>query len=323
VTASRFARRQYHPRHAATLYPVVTKTSKPLKWFHNAFLGTLVLGGAYLVSCVEEAPVTGRRRLMVVSEELEEAIGHWYGKEVQSDGLPADHPDVQLVQRVTTRVMRSANRLMGNEKQWTVVVVPNSEVNAFCAPGRVVVVHTGLIRKMQDLYDLSNKMTNPPMGMPQATFDAIKELGPIQSSVEDMLGAIISHEAAHAVARHSAEKMTWLPFFLLVSIVGASSPIIASMVDLGMRLPMSRQLEAEADTIGMRIAAGGCFDLRAAAEFHRRVRLGAMVDSDLLSTHPSDSSRAEKCSELADELKGYQIQECGKVCEYQPRGFFG
>uniref|UniRef100_A0A7S0JTX7 Peptidase M48 domain-containing protein n=2 Tax=Cafeteria roenbergensis TaxID=33653 RepID=A0A7S0JTX7_CAFRO len=294
------ARRWFRPQHAATFYPVVEKTSPGTRRARNLLFGALMVAGAGLASSVEEAPVTGRLRLMVVSEALEDAIGATYTDSVEDGAVDADHRDARLVVSIVERVARAADGVAGRgDRQWRVFVKDSPEVNAYCAPGRVVVVYTGLLRRIEQI-------------MREAGAD--DELPPPKSSGADMLAAVLSHECAHAVARHSAEKLAWAPFFVFAGLVSRTSPAIGPMVDFGLQLPMSRTMEREADKIGMEIMARACFDLRGAAEFHERIHSGTR-SLELLSTHPSDASRVTACRAEALRLAPTQEAHCGGVVD--------
>lgn len=294
------ARRWFRPQHAATYYPVVEKTSPGTKRARNLLFGALLGAAAGLASSVEEAPVTGRLRLMVVSEGLEDAIGATYTDSIEEGAVDEDAPDARLVVSVVKRVARAADSVAGRgDQQWRVFVKDSPEVNAFCAPGRVVVVYTGLLRRIEQI-------------MSEAGDD--DDLPPPKSSGADMLAAVLSHECAHAVARHSAEKLAWAPFFVFAGLVSRTSPVIGPMVDFGLQMPMSRTMEREADQIGMEIMARACFDLRGAAEFHERIHSSARR-LELLSTHPSDASRVTACRAEALRLAPLQEAYCGGVVD--------
>ena len=63
-------------------------------------------------------------------------------------------------------------------------------------------------------------------------------------------------------------------------------------------MPYSRELEAEADDIGMYLAARACFDVRRIPEFWQRLKEDDENDIwetlEMLSTHPSNSNRVSE-----------------------------
>jgi len=280
--------RFYHPMHASTVYPVVAKTTTSSRWLRNAVIGSVVVGAAALAAAVEEAPISHRKRLMLSSEELEEVIGERHASSMSIKAMDPSHPDCVLVGRVSQRIIVESDRLVSKEAQrWRISVVDSEEVNAFCAPGRVIVVYTGLIRKMEEIR---------------------AAIGASAPSLEDMLGVVIAHECGHAIARHWAEKRSWAPFFLFAALFARTSPAIGPMVNVGIHLPMSRVHEDEADHIGMEVLARSCMDLGAPQAYFEHI--GSTVTSGWLSTHPTDGSRADRCREHAERLRPLQLRLC-------------
>jgi len=274
--------------HASTVYPVVAKTTTSSRWLRNAVIGSVVVGAAALAAAVEEAPISHRKRLMLSSEELEEVIGERHASSMSIKAMDPSHPDCVLVGRVSQRIIVESDRLVSKEAQrWRISVVDSEEVNAFCAPGRVIVVYTGLIRKMEEIR---------------------AAIGASAPSLEDMLGVVIAHECGHAIARHWAEKRSWAPFFLFAALFARTSPAIGPMVNVGIHLPMSRVHEDEADHIGMEVLARSCMDLGAPQAYFEHI--GSTVTSGWLSTHPTDGSRADRCREHAERLRPLQLRLC-------------
>ncbi|KAF1780689.1 Peptidase M48 [Phytophthora cactorum] len=87
---------------------------------------------------------------------------------------------------------------------------------------------------------------------------------------EDALAAVMFHEAAHGLARHGAEKISFslLVYGLLALIFPDYGQISDLMVKLAVDLPFSRKLELEADSIGLRLMAQACYDPRASIQMN-------------------------------------------------------
>jgi predicted Zn-dependent protease len=211
------------------------------------------------------------------------------------------------------KVIRSAKQLNGPELRWKVVVLNDpGNVNAFCAPGGTLVVHSGMLDFLR-----KNEKLLAKRGV----------------SVPDALAVIICHEVGHAVARHSSEKLTWLPFFTFVALMQQSSPLLVSMVDFGLNLPMSRRMEREADLIGMELLAKSCFNIDAASvvfsvfgselegnsasavaaeEGEGEVSVDSVVSalSEYASTHPLSSERAREAAKLAARIRPQWLTDC-------------
>lgn len=81
---------------------------------------------------------------------------------------------------------------------------------------------------------------------------------------KDELAAVIAHEMAHVLARHSAESMTaaavTLPLRIAAALVlDSGTGMFDAMHTVLVALPASRAAETEADAIGMHLAARACF----------------------------------------------------------------
>lgn len=123
------------------------------------------------------------------------------------------------------------------------------------------------------------------------------------AKTDDGLAAILGHEIAHNVARHSAESMsrdiiiTW-PLRLLamaLDTTGATGGVARVLFDLvigplGIVKPASRKQESEADYIGLMIMAKSCYDPQEAVGVWQRFEdMEGEHIPQWLSTHPSVS----------------------------------
>ena len=148
----------------------------------------------------------------------------------------------------------------------------------------------------------------------------------------DQLATVISHEIAHVVLSHYADDFSRRN---LITIVLAVPFVFFSFFDFGFlmafftsklsklisELPYNRQMEMEADTLGIKMAAKACFDIREAIVFWKKMTLYfdkfegdanrrtkmfegdeyIKVESDLLDTHPSNDKRVENITKLVPE----------------------
>lgn len=131
---------------------------------------------------------------------------------------------------------------------------------------------------------------------------------------DDELAQVMGHEIAHALANHTAEKMS----VQLASQVGMVAVAVAVgdnqysdlalsgaalAAQLAITLPNSRTAETEADAMGIRLAAQAGYDPRAAATLWRKM---GEADGDsppeFLSTHPAPDNRSETLGRLAPGL---------------------
>jgi len=198
---------------------------------------------------------------------------------------------------VCRRATEAASSFTGPNLKWRFVVINDAEVNAFCTPGGLIVVNTGLL---DFLYKYEAEFASEGV------------------EVKDALAAVLCHEIGHAVARHSSEKIAWVPFFSFVALLQRSSPLLVSMIDLGLKLPMSRGMEREADWIGMELMARACFNIHAASILHKefeRFLLSENADDvigEYFSTHPRSAERAKFCTLMEEQLKPQWLEACNR-----------
>ncbi len=98
-------------------------------------------------------------------------------------------------------------------------------------------------------------------------------------------------------------------------------------------LPFSRQMEAEADEVGLKLSAKACFDVREAPAFWGKMHLlEQLADEDLaelqgtlefLQTHPSHESRAKKLTSLLPQALEIRNEcNCYKLPAIDPLAIF-
>ncbi|CAI5727613.1 unnamed protein product [Peronospora farinosa] len=249
--------------------------------FKAVVASTVTIGGLYVVSHVETMPHNGRHRLMFLSPEYEKKLGdRAYRKILRSSRLlPPLHPMSQAVARVGRKIQEETDVPF---IQWTFHVIEANEPNAFCLPGGKVFVHSGLFKVLRN---------------------------------EDALAAVMFHEAAHGLARHGAEKISFslLVYGLLALIFPDYGQISDLIVKLAVDLPFSRKLELEADSIGLRLMAQACYDPRASIQMNTSLgQLDKGSQFKYFSTHPPSAERVQALrDQLRDALEIYEASDCG------------
>ncbi len=226
----------------------------------------------------KSAPMTGRSQLMLIPESQEIAMGNEAFQTVLQQEKLSLNPRLQeMVQRVGQRIANASGR---NDYQWDFKLLSSTKQNAFCLPGGKVAVYEGIL--------------------------------PICEN-EAGLAVVMSHEVAHALARHGGERMSQQTGLQTISsVVGYSmrgqSALSRDLVlrmygagtQLGVVLPHSRQHELEADRIGIALMASAGYDPAEAPAFW--TRFGQMNNqsqpAEWLSTHPSDARRATELQNL-------------------------
>src|SRR5690606_33804579 len=124
------------------------------------------------------------------------------------------------------------------------------------------------------------------------------------------LAAVIGHEMAHALREHSREQVSQqmatnigLSVLSAVTGVGGAADLGSALSEVMFTLPNSRTHEAEADRIGVELAARAGYDPRAAVTLWQK--MGALssgsAQPEFLSTHPSAASRSADLTAAAEK----------------------
>ncbi len=251
---------------------------KPSKILRLSAIACLCGAFVSIAGCAVN-PATGRSDLMVVSEGRERSIGQReHPKIVKEFGGVYEDVDVSAYVAVIGGRLAAASERP--DIAFTFTVLDSPIVNAFTTPGGFVYVSRGLI----------------------ALADS-----------EAQLASVIGHELGHAVARHSAQRLSQATLAQLgLTILGqvANTP---SLSDIAGRLAglyltaFSREQEFEADMLGVRYLARAGYDPQAASEFLTKLRAhsrlqaklaGRAPDSvdefDITATHPRTLERTER-----------------------------
>jgi predicted Zn-dependent protease len=133
---------------------------------------------------------------------------------------------------------------------------------------------------------------------------------------DDQLATIMSHEVAHALARHGAERMSHQQISQGVQSLGnilvqATAPEYTSAFNtaygygtqLGVMLPYSRSHEHEADEIGIHLMKKAGYNINEAVEFWKNMKQSkGAAQLEFLSTHPNDDNRIERITQIVKKL---------------------
>jgi predicted Zn-dependent protease len=143
---------------------------------------------------------------------------------------------------------------------------------------------------------------------------------------DDELAQVMGHEIAHALANHTAERMSVAMASsagILIAGVLSDRPAVtmagaAAAASLAIKLPNSRKSESEADEIGIKLAAQAGYDPRAAATLWQKMgAVGGDGPPEFMSTHPAPDNRQQVLASLAPEMMPlYEQAKRSKLPEY-------
>lgn len=245
-------------------------------------LYSLLFIGLLLSGCLNTTPVTNREQVVFMSPSEESKLGETSYKEILAKSkLSADKVQTERIRRIGQRIAIAADK---KDFAWEFNLVEDKQVNAFCLPGGKVVVYTGILGIAQN---------------------------------DDQLATVMSHEVAHALARHGAERMSHQQISGVVQSIGSVlvkgyAPEYGSTFDtaystgvnVGIMLPFSRSHENEADEIGIHLMKKAGYNIQEAISFWENMKKmkGGESQNAFFSTHPSDDERIKKISLLVKAL---------------------
>lgn len=243
---------------------------------------------AFLGGC-SSVPLTGRKQLLLVSDQdvLSASLSQ-YSDYMKTAKKTSSGKDAAMVTRVGKKIAAATEQyLRQNGMQdeiknfsWEFNLVKDDQVNAFCMPGGKIVVYEGLMNLVDS---------------------------------DDELAVVLGHEVAHAVAKHSNERMSqqlvaqYGAQILSAAVANKSAAVqnVASSVygigaQYGVMLPFSRKHESEADYMGLILMTMAGYNPDVAVHFWEKMSAGSGGKvPEFMSTHPSDSRRI---SDIQKEL---------------------
>ena len=226
-------------------------------------------------------PVTGRQQLLLVSDsEVLSSSLTQYNSYIQSATKSSSASQTNMVRRVGQRIARATEQYLrqnglSNEIanfKWEFNLIKDNQVNAFCMPGGKIVVYEGLMKIVGS---------------------------------DDELAVVVGHEVAHAVAKHSNERMSQqLAAQYGAQILGArladksasiqklAANVYGIGAQYGLMLPFSRKHESEADYMGLVFMTMAGYNPDVAVNFWKKMSAGSNGKvPEIMSTHPSDATR--------------------------------
>jgi len=215
-------------------------------------------------------PVTGRRQLMLYSEQDEIAMGKQTHEQILRQYGIYDDPAINAyVTRVGSTMTAHTHR---PHLEYHFAVLDSPVVNAFAGPGGYIYVTRGIMAMMNS---------------------------------EAELAVVLGHELGHVNARHSMSRLSSATMTQLGLLAGSAiSKTFADLTDLagvGMQLlflQFSRDDEREADELGVAYAREGRYNPAKMIDFFGTLEKmgdlsGGHALPGFLSTHPLTSERID------------------------------
>ena len=250
--------------------------------------------GIILPSC-STVPITDRRQLTIYPEsKINANAASAYENFKSKNKLINSGKQLNSIKEIGKKIENSVSALFLKEKKddptknfgWDYILVDNDKIkNAWCMPGGKIAVYTGILKVTKN---------------------------------EDALATVMGHEVAHAVAKHSVERMSQAmtlnlgtqvaDLFLGGNISKARQAIGQNtgfdIFKLGILNPYARKQESEADYLGLIFASLGGYDIRESVNLWKRMSEAnkGKEPPQFLSTHPSSLNRIDKLKGWMNEI---------------------
>ena len=253
-----------------------------------------------LVSC-GTTPITERRQLKLIPEaKLNAQAAQIYNKVKKNEKLITDTKELNQIINIGKKMQDSISEYFYQTNQndpttyfdWEYILIDNKKVkNAWCMPGGKIAVYSGILEVTKN---------------------------------EDGLAAVMGHEIAHAVAKHSIERASRNVVINVATQItdlltgGKLSQVnrttgmntVGLLTQIGIFNPFNRKQETEADYLGLIFSSLSGYDIRETPLIWERMKeaqKGKKVP-EFMSTHPSAENRIKKINEWI-----YQV-----MIEYPP-----
>lgn len=217
-------------------------------------------------------------RINIISTEQEVALGSQFSAEVETEMAMYDDPVVQAyIDSLGQMLAAHSDR---TEIEYHIKVVDTDDVNAFALPGGWLYVNRGLISTAEN---------------------------------ESELAAVMGHEIGHIVGKHGARQLTGqIGLSALIGLAlgedpGMVSQLVANLVATGTLMKYSRDMEREADQLGVdELYRAGIDPEGMATFFGKLLELQGGRDAQglelMFSSHPPTRERIDNTNRYIDGL---------------------
>ena len=247
-----------------------------------------------LPSCTS-APITKRSQLKIIPESrLNAQAAEIYEKIKEKEKMSDDKETLDSIKNIGKKMENSIDEYFNRNEvenptanfQWEYILIENKKMrNAWCMPGGKIAVYTGILD--------ATKNTNG-------------------------LAAVMGHEIAHAVAKHSVERASRSVLLntstQLIDIFsgGKLSQVnrvtgmntVGLLSQIGLMNPFTRTQESEADYLGMIFSSLSGHDIRETVKLWERMKElnKGKEPPEFMSTHPSSDNRIKNLNNWMNDI---------------------
>ena len=249
----------------------------------------------FVINSCTTAPITDRKQLKLIPEaKLNAQAAQIYEKVKEKEKLIKDTKSINEIKEIGKKMEDAISIYFDKSNlpdptssfNWEYILIDNDKVkNAWCMPGGKIAVYSGML-----------KITKNTNG----------------------LAAVMGHEIAHAVAKHSVERAsrgvlvktgtTLIDIFSggALSQINRSTGMdtIGLISSIGIMNPFNRKQESEADYLGMIFSSLSGYDIRETEKIWERMKEAnkGKEPPQFMSTHPSSDSRIRNIQTWLNEI---------------------
>ena len=250
--------------------------------------------GLFLPSCAT-VPITERKQLSIFSEsKINAQASAAYEQFRNKTKLITKGKELDLIKKIGSDIENSVSSFFKKENkpdptvnfEWDYILVNNDKIkNAWCMPGGKIAVYTGMLKITKNKHALAT---------------------------------VMGHEIAHAVAKHSVERMSQA---LTINLGTAVADVFLGgainrtrntvgrntgfdLINIGITNPFGRLQEREADYLGLIFASLAGYNIKESIKLWERMaadKKGKEIPQ-FLSTHPSSKNRIENLNKWVTEI---------------------
>ncbi len=260
------------------------------------FLGYVGCGccNIILTSC-STVPITNRKQLKLIPEsKLNAQAAAIYEKIKEKEKLSDDKKSLDRIKEIGKKMENAISEYFYQSNlsdptinfDWEYILIDNKKVkNAWCMPGGKIAVYTGMLEITKN---------------------------------QNGLAAVMGHEIAHAVAKHSVERASRNVILntstQLIDILsgGKLSQVnratgmntVGLLSQIGILNPFNRKQESEADYLGLIFSSLSGYDIRETVKIWERMKESnkGKAPPEFMSTHPSSKNRIIKINEWMNTI---------------------
>ena len=249
----------------------------------------------FMINACSSAPITDRRQFKIIPEaKINAQAAQIYEKIKEKEKMSDDKKTLNKIKEIGKKMEDSISEYFSRSNikdpaagfDWEYILIDNDKIkNAWCMPGGKIAIYTGILD--------TTKNTNG-------------------------LAAVMGHEIAHAVAKHSVERasrgvlvntgtqliniFTGGKLNQINRVTGMNT--VGLLSQIGIMNPFSRTQESEADYLGMIFSSLSGYNIKETKELWKRMKASKKGKeiSEFMSTHPSSDTRIKNLTEWENEI---------------------